>query len=451
MGEGPLALSDMAHQLEDGLLDRRIFSDLGIFDAEIEQVFGRTWLFLGHDSMIPEPGDFITSRMGRDSVILVRDKSGRVGAFLNTCRHRGNMVCQFDRGNATTFTCSYHGWSYANDGSLHSVPFQKAAYDDQIDRSEWGLAPVPRLASYGGLHFGCWSAEAPSLDVHLGDMRWYLDHLVLAQWGEGVEAISSRHSHRIGANWKIISENFVGDHYHTLTTHAAVYKLEMFPKVGYEKTQQPDGPFEIAVAGGHGVGGVYTGPAPLERDVQKVERLGMSSAVRRWVEDRNRRKMKALGALRDKPYMATHGTIFPNLSFSGPGGALDARGLYTWQPIGPCETDCWEWIMIERDTPDEVREWAAQGPGHDGQLASGFFAQDDAENYERVTESTAGAHARQFPFHIGMTLAQEGSWPGQDAWKIAGLPGLVGPRFSEHAQRGMYRRWFELMEARTDG
>src|SRR5262245_22706657 len=99
-------VADVEHlaDTERGLVGRAVFSDETIYRQELERIFARCWLFLGDESLIPNPGDFITSFMGEDSVIVVRDPHGRVRAFLNTCRHRGNRVCLFDRGNTNTFT-----------------------------------------------------------------------------------------------------------------------------------------------------------------------------------------------------------------------------------------------------------------------------------------------------------------------------------------------------------
>jgi phenylpropionate dioxygenase-like ring-hydroxylating dioxygenase large terminal subunit len=107
---------------EAGLVNRRIFADREIYELERERLFSRCWLYLGHESEVPNPGDFVTVYMGEEPVILCRDLDGRLRAFLNLCRHRGNRVCRADRGNTKLFTCSYHGWTYSSDGKLAIVP-----------------------------------------------------------------------------------------------------------------------------------------------------------------------------------------------------------------------------------------------------------------------------------------------------------------------------------------
>ena len=132
---------DLQHlvDVEQGLVSRRIFIEPEIYAQELEQIFARCWLFLCHESQIPQPGDFFSTSMGEDPVLVVRDSQGQVHAFLNVCRHRGNRLCRADLGNAATFTCAYHGWTYGNDGQLVGVPYLREAYHGELDRERWGL------------------------------------------------------------------------------------------------------------------------------------------------------------------------------------------------------------------------------------------------------------------------------------------------------------------------
>src|SRR5579862_9725506 len=208
---------------ERGLVSRRIFIEPELYKQELQQIFARCWLYLCHDSQIPLPGDFFTTTMGEDPVLVMRDSTGKVGAFLNVCRHRGNRLCRAESGNAASFTCAYHGWTYRNDGTLAGVPYLKEAYHGELERERWGLVPVAQLDQYKGLWFATFDATAPPLREYLGEMAWYLDTFFDRREG-GIEVIGGVHKWIMPCNWKFPTENFGGDGYHTSWSHLSAIR-----------------------------------------------------------------------------------------------------------------------------------------------------------------------------------------------------------------------------------
>ena len=154
---------------QKGFISREIYVDPDIYKEELERVFTRAWLFIGHESLIPNNGDFYLTRMGEESVILCRDKTGQVRAFLNSCRHRGMKVCRYESGNTSLFTCPYHSWTYTTDGKIRGVPLYKAIYDGVLDRDQWSLIEVAKLCNYKGTIWATWDPQAPDFLTYLGD------------------------------------------------------------------------------------------------------------------------------------------------------------------------------------------------------------------------------------------------------------------------------------------
>ncbi|MDA3038253.1 MAG: Rieske 2Fe-2S domain-containing protein [Actinomycetota bacterium] len=203
-----------------GAISGEIFADPAIHARETEQLFPRAWLFLAHESQLRRAGDFVSTFMGADAVIVVRDGDGTIRGMLNACRHRGMPVCRVDSGNARVFTCPFHGWSYDRSGTLVNVPLLDTAYHNELDTTAWGLIPVPRVASYKGLVFATFDESAPSLLDYLGDMAWYLDSMLDRRDG-GTEGLGGVHKIRMHGNWKLVAEQFAGDNYHAVFAHAS--------------------------------------------------------------------------------------------------------------------------------------------------------------------------------------------------------------------------------------
>jgi phenylpropionate dioxygenase-like ring-hydroxylating dioxygenase large terminal subunit len=217
--------------MENGLVSREVYVSDEIFRQEQEQIFMRAWLFVGHESMVPNPGDFVASRMGAEEVIMVRDQQQKIHVFLNTCRHRGMKVCRYDRGNALVFTCPFHAWTYDTAGRLVGQGHGKQAYGKDFDKSEWGLHEVAQLCNFYGSIWATWDPKAPSFEEYLGPIAPSVRHCFQSADGEdnGVEVFMPIMRWRIPTNWKFPAFSFAGDGTHGAMTHLSVNAAAVGP------------------------------------------------------------------------------------------------------------------------------------------------------------------------------------------------------------------------------
>lgn len=199
-----------------GVVSARIFVDPEIYRQELERIFTRTWLYVAHESEIPQPGDFVTRHMGEDPVIVARGADDKIRVFLNACRHRGMKVCGEDMGRASSFVCGYHGWRFSISGDLIGVPFFEG-YQGKLDKESLGLHQAPRVDNYHGLIFANWDPDAGALSDYLGEMRWVLD--LLFGRTEALEVVGPPMRWAVDTNWKLPAANFGGDGVHLSTTH----------------------------------------------------------------------------------------------------------------------------------------------------------------------------------------------------------------------------------------
>lgn len=417
-----------------GTVKPAIYTDDALYQLELERVFGRTWLFLAHESQIPKAGDFFNTFMGEDPVLVVRQKDGSISAMMNQCRHRGMKVCHADSGNTRAFTCPYHGWAYGVDGALASVPLEKEAYRGKLDKSKWGLVKVPRVENYKGLIFGNWDESAPDLVDYLGDMAWYLDGFLDRREG-GTEVVGGIHKWVIECNWKFAAEQFCSDQYHAPYTHAsAIQVLAPTPQnkadgspLGEGQTQRP--------AWANGLGGVQFGGKGHGSAFFFTENADANVWVGGEVSDYFRQtypeaeaRLGKVRALR----LAGHNTMFPTLSWLN-----GTQTLRVWHPRGPNEIEAWVFCIADKAAPPEVKE--ALKKSHARAFGpAGFLEQDDSENWVEVQKVLRGHKARQTDFCVQMGL-------GFEERREDGIPGITNGTFAETAARGFYQRWVDLM------
>ncbi|ALX48607.1 aromatic ring-hydroxylating oxygenase subunit alpha [Lentibacillus amyloliquefaciens] len=206
------------------LVHRSVFTDREILARERAEIFNKCWLFIGHESEVPEKGDFKRKKIGGRNLVLVHSQDGVIRAFYNTCPHRGALLCRDNEGNSKVFRCFYHAWSFKNDGTLTGMPGRDGFPDDFNDDGSKNMKAVNRLESYRGFMFVNFDDDAISLYDYLAGAKEYID-LVADQSETGMEVLGGEQEYSVRANWKLLTENSA-DLYHGLPTHKTYFDIK---------------------------------------------------------------------------------------------------------------------------------------------------------------------------------------------------------------------------------
>ena len=402
-------------------ISRRCWSDPGVYELEKKGIFGKTWLFLGHESQIRAPGDFVQAYMCETPVILSRGVDGAIHACVNSCTHRGLPVCRADHGNARRFVCPYHSWSYSVEGDLVAIP-QENTLANKPDKSRLGLKKVPRVECWRGLVFGSFDENIVSLGDYLGDMRFYLDAF-FDRFEHGIELMGAPHRWLLNANWKLPVENQLGDVNHGPFLHAALISREIQDRI--EELGH-----SVVTAPGHGATfRLMPEGSPWQDVAWGMEGLGgaMGGAeVQAYLREIQARAEERVGPLRARMKGLTYG-IYPNLSFLWSNTSIKVS-----HPRGPGKVEYWTWAVVPADAPDHIKQILRTnyssffGPG-------GMIEQEDSEAW---TQQFLGARidfTDDHPLYYGMGLGEEKEHPD--------MPGLVSVTANEFYARQFFSRW----------
>jgi p-cumate 2,3-dioxygenase subunit alpha len=397
---------------------RSNYTDPAIFDAEMERIFSRCWLYVGHDSELAGPDRFITRQVGGRSVIFLRDRNGQVRCFLNICPHRGAQICRHRDGRARTFTCIYHGWSFENTGRAVSIA-EPETYPDGYNAPGCNdMVPVPRFEEYRGFWFLNFDADAISLADYLGRARDYID-VIVDQAEEGMHIVGGVQEYSARANWKLLAENST-DILHVETLHPTYLDLVATNSGNTMKRGKMEGQ-AIDLGNGHSVierRATYGRPIAQWISLWGEEAKGEIEAiyarlVERYGEERAHRMAKC----------ARNMLIFPNLVLND----IMSITVRVFQPTAPGAMDVSVWSLAPRE---EVGKPALArrltnfleflGPG-------GFATPDDIEALESCQR--AAAAAREAPWN---DLSKGFDAKGDDR---------VGDTKDELPQRAFWRGW----------
>jgi len=396
-----------------------VYTDPDIYQEELRKIWFRTWVYVGHESEVPNPNDYVMKSIGPEPVIMTRDRDGKIHLLHNRCPHRGNRVCVTEKGSARSFTCPYHGWTFTNDGTLRGYPFP-SGYEG-VDRSGLGLGRVARVASYRGFVFGCMSEEGPTLEEHLGAAKDAIDALCLTSPEGEVEITAGFLKHKVKSNWKFLVENET-DGYHPSFVHASIFEVA---QSGIGSLYASDSTAVSRYFGnGHSENDLR--PEFRKRDVP----LSWFGTTPDRLPDYVSRMEAAYGPEKARKIMidgTPHIMIFPNLFIA-------EIQMFVIQPLSVNETVQHVTALQFKGAPDLNRRMRQQTMGSVG--PAGFLLADDAEMYERTQ---AGVQYKN-PEWLYLGRGKHRERKDENGY-------LIGDATDETPTRGIWRHYRSLMEA----
>jgi phenylpropionate dioxygenase-like ring-hydroxylating dioxygenase large terminal subunit len=399
---------------------RRIYTDPEIFDAEMRRIFATTWVFIGHESEVPTPGDFKTDTIARRPIILVRGDDGKVRVLYNVCRHRGAKLCHEAYGHGR-FRCLYHGWVYDSQGKLSGVP-RREQFRDFDNDADYGLIAVPRVESYRGFVFASLSPHGQTLQQYLGRGMQYLDEMCDRAPDGEIEAVRPI-KYDFRGNWKLQMENY-SDNYHPAVLHQSALDIGikmMKEKYGNrsltEMAKAPGQYRERGYGAGHGMadfagsrGGVwmnaYANPKYKEALAQKYGEARAGELVE----------------------LDTHMMIYPNL-------LLHTRMNHyrVIKPLAVDHTEVWTYPCKLKGAPDDVNEINILNTSHHCS-AMGEVQVDDIQCFAWVQE---GLKVEEMEWVVFKLYGEDERFDENGEMECRGT--------SEGIIRYQYKEWARLM------
>ena len=421
--------------VQEDRVHRLLYTDPEIFRREMRTIFGSTWVYLAHESQIPERNDFVRARLGLRPLIVVRDRDGAIRALFNRCTHRGATVCRQDKGNARAFQCPYHGWSYLNTGRLNGVPWPEG-YACDFKGPEYNLAQVPRVESYRGFIFGTLNEAAPPLTEHLGPIAKPIDEWLDRHPG-GRVVLCEANRLKFKGNWKLAYDNSA-DGYHVVFSHRSLLMTETrFEEedkgMSFYRDKPDDAPMYVQYLG-HGHHFKDKRPNIETRPGALWEIEGAHPGMEHYEE----KLRQALGAEADRLLDLASSepvniNVFPNLLILG-------NHIQVLEPVSVDETSTtWYGTAVVDETGelhgfvDDVNALRMRTQ----EAFPNFGEVDDLTNFEEIQRGLAAEEDEWVYMHRGLGI------PGRVRTGEDGV--ITAPATDEVFMREYMKEWKRLM------
>jgi len=413
---------DVTDLVQEDKVHTSLYSNPALFDAEMDKIFNNTWVWVGHTSEVPESGSYKTAHIGRQPVIVSRDRKGEIHVLLNRCRHRAATVCEGKRGKTKSFMCPYHGWGYALDGELRAIP-KPEEYEGVFDKKDYPLVKV-RHEIYQGLIFATLKKDMMPLTDFLGGAKKWID-LFMKQGGGYPIKVLGDHRFRFPGNWKIQLENTT-DAYHFPIVHKSfVSSLDQQTSQVFDFLHGKG--FVEDLGHGHSVMVMIPELVDLDANLDapipaRFQEFADALAKEGFAEDKIRRLVRAVGG------SGFNLNLFPNV-------ACSMAFFRVLRPVSVNETEIHHVAIGGDGAPASFNQMRMRLHEH-FQGPMGFGTPDDAEAWERV---------------------QAGSLAGKEEWILVnrGVANLhtspdgnvAGAVCSETGMRAAYRQYKAMMTA----
>lgn len=388
-----------------------------IFEAEMDHIFYKSWVYLCHESEVEKPGDFKSTQIGTRPVIVAKDRDGKVYASLNACPHRGATVCREEKGNTRAFVCPYHGWSFRPSGALIGIP-DEARYPEGFCKTDKHLTAVPRIASYGGLIFGSFNPDVEDLEAYLGGVKQHID-LWLKRAGKSRYRVATSHKYGYAGNWKFQTEN-IYDGYHPGFVHGSAFRTVKKFEGSFVNRELNTAVRQQGYTRGYPEGhGTLEAGAPLESGGIDAEVLAAYEAQLQELYGEECTK----DVLTNRQFL-----VFPNL-------AVFDFNIRVIQPISHDRTEVISYPVLIEDAHDQINS------NHmlDAQTrvgTAGILSADDIDVF------AGGQNALKAGGFDWITLSR-----GLDKEEVKEDGERVGVYSDETPQRAFWRRWKAMMAA----
>ena len=423
-------------RIDEGIfrVDRSIYTDEAVFEAEIERIFEGGWVFLCHEGQVENPGDYFATEIGRQPVFVMRQKDGSLGCFINACSHRGALLTPFKQGNARALTCRFHGWAYDLGGRCIRIKNEETGFSDpEFSRERFNLRRVGAFDSYKGFVFGSLTSDVPPLQEHLGAATRWID-LLANQARNGLEVVPGSSTYMIRGNWKLQAENSV-DGYHVTTVHRVFAST-----ISNRETRDATVGLRQTEAG-RIKGNVPTGAYDLGNGHMSIWALHTTPHVRPIYESRDWLEENLDPVEAD--WILNRGRnlyLFPNVMLMD----NPSTQIRLMKPISPDLAEVTVYCIAPKGESAAARA-ARLRKFEDFYLTAGMATSDDVAALEAVQDGSAGRLSRWNDMTRGLPDLVVG--PDEDARNLGFEPAGCCPDWDhEGLFHGFYRAWADRME-----